>query len=99
MTSQEEGVQTHALRGQGWTVSAIARYSGRDRKTIRAYLNGDREPGLRKRPASADPSMRSRLTFGSDSLMTRTCGRLRLLTRLSDLPPFGAPVSLGLMHG
>ncbi len=55
MISQEEDVEAHALRRQGWTVSAIARHLGRDRKTVRAYLNGDREPGVRKRPAAVDP--------------------------------------------
>jgi Putative ATPase subunit of terminase (gpP-like) len=45
---------THALARQGWTISAIARHLGRDRKTIRAYLRGDREAGIRA-PAAADP--------------------------------------------
>lgn len=39
----------HALRRQGWTISAIARHLGRDRKTIRTYLAGDREVGVRAR--------------------------------------------------
>jgi transposase len=47
----EEDVQAHALRGQGWTISAIARHLGRDRKTIRAYLRGERTPGVRARRA------------------------------------------------
>jgi hypothetical protein len=29
-----------ALRGRGWSVSAIARHTGRDRKTIRTCLKG-----------------------------------------------------------
>ncbi|MGY3847321.1 terminase gpP N-terminus-related DNA-binding protein [Streptomyces hydrogenans] len=45
MLTREEGVDAHALRRQGWTISAIARHLGRDRKTIRAYLNGDHVPG------------------------------------------------------
>ena len=45
MLTWEEDVQAHALRGQGWTISAIARHLGRDRKTIRAYLRGVRTPG------------------------------------------------------
>jgi transposase len=48
MISQEEDVDAHAFRSQGWTISAIARHLGRDPKTIRAYLNGDRTPGQRK---------------------------------------------------
>ena len=35
MLTQEEDVEIHALRKQGWTISAIARHTGRDRKTIR----------------------------------------------------------------
>jgi len=38
------------MRQRGWSVSAIARRLGADRKTVRAYLNGDRVPGQR-RPA------------------------------------------------
>ena len=49
MLTWEEDVQAHALRGQGWTISAIARHLGRDRKTIRAYLRGERTPGARAR--------------------------------------------------
>ena len=49
MLTWEEDVQAHALRQRGWSVSAIAKHLGRDRKTIRAYLAGDREPGQRQR--------------------------------------------------
>jgi IS30 family transposase len=35
MLSLEEDVEAQALRDQGWTISAIARHLGRDRKTIR----------------------------------------------------------------
>ncbi len=49
MLTQEEDVEIHALRNQGWSISAIARHTGRDRKTIRAYLRGDREAGARVR--------------------------------------------------
>ncbi|WP_262418686.1 helix-turn-helix domain-containing protein [Streptomyces sp. SP2-10] len=45
MLTLEEDVDAHALRRQGWTISAIARHLGRDRKTIRAYLNGEITPG------------------------------------------------------
>jgi ribosome modulation factor len=54
MITREEDIDAHALHRQGWTISAIARHLGRDRKTIRAYLRGDRQPGLRAR-AAADP--------------------------------------------
>jgi len=46
-------VEAHALRQRGWTVSAIARHLDKDRKTIRAYLSGQRVPGQRK-PAGVD---------------------------------------------
>lgn len=36
MISQEEDVEASALRRQGWSISAIARHQGRDRKTVRA---------------------------------------------------------------
>jgi len=55
MITREEDIDAHALARQGWTISAIARHLGRDRKTIRAYLRGDRQPGVRARSA-ADPS-------------------------------------------
>jgi transposase len=47
MLTQEDDVDAHALHRQGWTISAIARHLGHDRKTIRAYVNGDRVAGRR----------------------------------------------------
>jgi transposase len=49
MLTWEEDVEAAALRAQGWSIAAIARHLGRDRKTIRAYLDGDRTPGQRRR--------------------------------------------------
>ncbi|WP_244189110.1 transcriptional regulator [Streptomyces yokosukanensis] len=46
-------MDAHALRRQGWTISAIARHLGRDRKTIRAYLNGEQVPGQRRQSPHA----------------------------------------------
>jgi transposase len=43
-----EDVEAEALRKRGWTISAIARHLGRDRETIREYLNGERSPGVRR---------------------------------------------------
>ena len=40
MLTQEDNVDAHALRWQGWTITAIALHLGHDRKTIRAYLKG-----------------------------------------------------------
>jgi transposase len=51
MLTWEDDVEVHALRKRGWTISAIARHTGHDRKTVRDYLNGTRTPGVRKRPA------------------------------------------------
>ena len=45
----EEDVEAHALRRRGWSISAIARHLGHDRKTIRGYLDGERVPGVRRR--------------------------------------------------
>ena len=47
MLSEEDDVDIHALKRQGMTISEIARRTDHDRKTIRAYLNGDRRPGVR----------------------------------------------------
>ena len=53
----EEEVEAQALRRRGWSISAIARHLGHDRKTIRAYLSGLREPGVRRKsvPDLIDP--------------------------------------------
>jgi len=49
MLTQEDDVDAHAFHRQGWTISAIARHLGHDRKTIRAYLSGGRVAGERVR--------------------------------------------------
>jgi transposase len=46
MLTREDDIDVHALHRQGWTISAIARHLGRDRKTIRAYRAG-RQAGVR----------------------------------------------------
>lgn len=53
MLTRGEDVEAHALRKRGWSISAIARHLGRNRRTVRAYLNGQREPG-RRRAAGPD---------------------------------------------
>lgn len=53
MLTPEEDMQAEALRKRGWSISAIARHLGHDRKTIRAYLAGERAPGVRT-PAGPD---------------------------------------------
>ena len=49
MLTWEEELEAEALFKRGWTISAIARHLGRDRKTVRAYLSGERVPGVRRR--------------------------------------------------
>src|SRR3712207_1813722 len=49
MLTEGEDVEAAALRKRGWSISAIARHLGRDRGTITAYLNGERQPGVRRR--------------------------------------------------
>jgi transposase len=50
MLTEEDDVELHALAARGWSVSAIATHTGRDRKTIRKYLKGEGARG-RRRPA------------------------------------------------
>ena len=62
-------MEVHALKERGWTITAIANHLGCDRKTIRAYLNGERVPGVRVRVAPDPlepfvPYLRQR--FGDD---------------------------------
>ena len=69
MLTQGEDVEVHALQQRGWSVSAIARHLGHDRKTIRGYLNGKVHPG--KRRSSCDDPLATvaeyvRLRFADD---------------------------------
>ncbi len=54
MLTQGDDVEAHALAGRGWSISAIARHLERDRKTVRAYVRGERTAGVR-RSAVPDP--------------------------------------------
>jgi hypothetical protein len=47
MLSTEEYEEACDLRRQGWSISAIGRHMGRDRKTVRSYLSGQRTVGAR----------------------------------------------------
>ena len=49
MLTWEEELEAEALFKRGWTISAIARHLGRDRKTVRGYLSAERTPGVRRR--------------------------------------------------
>ena len=44
MLTQEDDVEIHALHARGWSLSAISRHTGRDRKTVAKYVKG-RGPG------------------------------------------------------
>ncbi len=66
MLTEEEFVEASALHRRGWSISAIARHLGRDRKTIRAYLRAERSPGVRRSAvldhlALFEPYVRERL--------------------------------------
>ena len=54
MLTWEDDLEVHALRKRGWSIAAIARHTGHDRKTVRKYLAGDATPGIRAR-SSPDP--------------------------------------------
>ncbi len=45
MLTREDDVEIHALRRRGWSLAAIARHTGRDRKTVRRYLAGEQPTG------------------------------------------------------
>lgn len=53
MITREEELEAKALHARGWSISAISRHLGIDRKTVRSYLNGERTPGVRARSAPA----------------------------------------------
>ena len=55
MLTREDDIDVHALHRQGWTISAIARHLGHDRKTIRAYLSGATESLGSERRRAPDP--------------------------------------------
>jgi transposase len=54
MLTQEDDVEIHALARRGWSVSAIARHTGRDRKTIARYLAGQ-GPSRERAPSCLEP--------------------------------------------
>ncbi|WP_371493829.1 IS21 family transposase [Kitasatospora sp. NBC_00374] len=50
MLTREEYLEAHTLRCLGWSIAAISRRLGRDRKTVRSYLGGERIAGVRRPP-------------------------------------------------
>ena len=75
MLTREDDVDAHALHRRGWTISAIARHLGRDRKTIRAYLNGERVAGRARTGRRRSVRRRSSTTAATGWSRTRICGR------------------------
>jgi transposase len=55
MLTREDVVGIVALHRRGWSVSAIARHTGRDRKTVRAWLAGERVREARRQPSPLEP--------------------------------------------
>ncbi len=55
MLTREDEVEIVALHHRGWSISAIARHTGRDRKTVRAWLRGERDRERRRAPGPLEP--------------------------------------------
>ena len=55
LLSREDVVEIVALRRRGWSVSAIARHTGRDRKTIRAWLVQGEQRRRARAPSVLEP--------------------------------------------
>ena len=55
MLTQEDDVEIHALAARGWTKAAIARHTGRDRKTISKYLARPRGEQRERAPSCLEP--------------------------------------------
>jgi transposase len=55
LLSREDVVEIVALRRRGWSVSAIARHTGRDRKTIRAWLAAGEQRHRPRAPSVLEP--------------------------------------------
>jgi len=62
MLTEEDDVEIHALHARGWSQAAIARHTGRDRKTIRRYLSDEAAGRRRERPASCLEPFRGYIT-------------------------------------
>jgi len=60
MLTQEDDVEIHALHARGWSLSAISRHTGRDRKTVAKYAKG--QVAVRERAASCLEPFRGYIT-------------------------------------
>ena len=66
MLTWEDDLEIHALHKRGWSISAIARHTKTNRRTVRNYLNGVTAPGVRK-PAAVDGSDENARTMAGSS--------------------------------
>ena len=55
MLTQEDDVEIHAYAARGWTKAAIARHTGRDRKTVAKYLDRPAGEGRERVPSCLEP--------------------------------------------
>lgn len=55
MLTQEDDVEIHALAARGWTKAAIARHTGRDRKTVAKYLDRPAGGCRERAPSCIEP--------------------------------------------
>jgi len=55
MLTQEDDVEIHALAARGWSKAAIARHTGRDRKTVAKYLDGPAGKRRERAPSCLEP--------------------------------------------
>ena len=100
MITHGEDVEIHALRGQGWSISAIARHLGLDRKTVRVHLAGERQAGVR-RSSGTDPFdavadyVRQRLVEDPHVRVTVLFGEARRLGYEASYPTFARRIRHG----
>ncbi len=112
MITQGEGVEIHVLKKQGWSISAIARHVGVDRKTVRAHLAGVREAGVRRSSAvdrfdAIEAYVRRRLGDDAHVRATVLFGEVAALGYPASYPTFVrrgrrcpcAPHRRGRLHG
>ena len=93
MLPQEELVEISALRKRRWSITAIARHLGRDRKTVRAHLQGKRQIGQRRRAGEDrfekfEPYLRQRLADDPHLWGTVLYDELRGLGYSQSYPTF-----------
>ncbi|HET9061229.1 MAG TPA: hypothetical protein VFN61_15020 [Acidimicrobiales bacterium] len=106
MFSRSDDVEANALSKRGWSISAIARHLDCDRKTVRAYLSGERVAGVRrssepdplapfldyvKARFQDDPHLWATALFDEVVPSFRRGRPPRLRPRLSELRPPAAP--------